>query len=256
MSTSLIQQHGKHGFDALLTNFRMFWSARTYRSSTVLRHSEFTSFYRNWSRMTPTKYTLGISGQRCVLTLVTRILRTSKEAKENELEERLDQGYHTNSPTSTNTENFRPESPLDSEMEFSTPSPRPTLSEFCGSALNQSSPPISRTLTSVSGQKIIVKALLPQGVKIGNTEKISIKCPRVATLFKQIPAGNTRHIRFSVKYFGKEMFTWDARERANCRLTSSKAPLKVKYPNKEFCEKTITRVSHNKLNCAGYREKP
>ncbi|CBY19049.1 unnamed protein product [Oikopleura dioica] len=166
----------------------------------------------------------------------------SKEAKENELEERLDQGYHTNSPTSTNTENFRPESPLDSEMEFSTPSPRPTLSEFCGSALNQSSPPISRTLTSVSGQKIIVKALLPQGVKIGNTEKISIKCPRVATLFKQIPAGNTRHIRFSVKYFGKEMFTWDARERANCRLTSSKAPLKVKYPNKEFCEKTITRM--------------
>lgn len=64
VSTSLIQQHGKHGFDALLTNCRMFWSARTYRSSTVLRHSEFTSFYRNWSRMTPTKYTLGISGQR------------------------------------------------------------------------------------------------------------------------------------------------------------------------------------------------
>jgi hypothetical protein len=131
-------------------------------------------------------------------------------------------------------------------MEFSTPSPRPTLSEFCGSALNQSSPPVSRTLTSVNGQKIILKALLPQGVKIGNTEKISIKCPRVANLFKQIPSGKTRHIRFSVKYFGKEMFTWDARERAICRLTSSKAPLKVKYPNKEFCEKAITRVSRSR----------
>ncbi|CAG5090745.1 Oidioi.mRNA.OKI2018_I69.PAR.g12708.t1.cds [Oikopleura dioica] len=166
----------------------------------------------------------------------------SKEAKENEIDERLDHGYATNSPTSTNTENFRPESPLDSEMEFSTPSPRPTLSEFCGSAFNppstiQSSPPVSRTLKSVNGQKIIVKALLPQGVKIGNTEKISIR-PCVAKLFQQ----QTRHIRFSVKYFGKEVFSWDARERAMCRLTSSKDPLKVKYPNKEFCEKAITRM--------------
>lgn len=155
----------------------------------------------------------------------------SKEAKEHDIEERLDQGYHTNSPTSTNTE-VRSESPCESEMELDR-SPRPTLSEFCGN---------TKSFKTKNGQKIIVQAVLPTGVKIGQTEKISIKCPRISKLFQQLPVSPTRHIRFSVRYFGKEVFKWDCRKKATCRLTSCKDPVKVKYPNKDFCEKAITRM--------------
>lgn len=192
----------------------------------------------------------------------------SKEAKERENEdERMscDAGYQSHSPNSSHAEISNPDSPAASSDRSSTEakSPRkpPTSPQSSSSSINgesslrsssslQSSPTSSTVsqrdaknarqilgTVSKNGQKIFVKAVLPPNLKLGP----NLKKPFILNLpFAQAAA--VRHVRFSIKYFGKEVFSWDTREKALCRLTSNKRPIQVKYPMKDFCEKKMTLV--------------
>ena len=51
-----------------------------------------------------------------------------------------------------------------------------------------------------------------------------------------------RHVRFSVKYFGREVSSWNFRAKSMCRLTSEKKPMDVKYPNPIYNERKMSKV--------------
>ena len=112
----------------------------------------------------------------------------------------------------------------------STPGPVPVKRQILGAV-------------GKNGQKIFVKAVLPSNLKIAQGS--NLKKPLILT---QIPFSTqnqvkTRHVRFSIKYFGKDAISWDTREKALCRITSQKKPFQVKYPNSDFSEKKMTLVS-------------
>ena len=51
-----------------------------------------------------------------------------------------------------------------------------------------------------------------------------------------------RHVRFSVKYFGREVSSWSFRAKSMCRLTSEKKPMDVKYPEPIYNERKMSKV--------------
>ena len=125
--------------------------------------------------------------------------------------------------------------------------PSPHKSTSPGPARSTPGPvPVKRQILGAvgkNGQKIFVKAVLPSNLKIAQGS--NLKKPLILT---QIPFSTqnqvkTRHVRFSIKYFGKDAISWDTREKALCRITSQKKPFQVKYPNSDFSEKKMTLVS-------------
>ena len=164
----------------------------------------------------------------------------SKEAKERENEdERLtDSGYQSlSSPNSSSADFNHPDSPTstsDLGSETKSPNKEPVIQK-----MQEGNRQVLRTVTK-NGPKIY--AVLPSNLKIGANR---LKKPFILT---QIPFGHVgvkvRHIRFGIKYFGKEVFSWDFRsDKTTCRLTSSKQQIHVQYPRKDFCEKKLLRVS-------------
>jgi len=182
----------------------------------------------------------------------------SKEAKERDNDdERMDAGYHSHSPNSSNAEIQNPDSPMGSEQSNDL-KPSPHKSTSPGPARSTPGPvPVKRQILGAvgkNGQKIFVKAVLPSNLKIAQGS--NLKKPLILT---QIPFSTqnqvkTRHVRFSIKYFGKDAISWDTREKALCRITSQKKPFQVKYPNSDFSEKKMTLVLLPRLpsfeNCA------
>ena len=173
----------------------------------------------------------------------------SKEAKEREHEdERLDAGYQSHSPNSSSAELLNPNSPTCSDQSHPSSSDLKSSPNKLGQT---SAPPTDSTkppegkrqilgTVSKNGPKIFLKAVLPSNLKLGPNR---LKKPFILT---QIPFAQTgvkiRHVRFAIKYFGKEVISWDCREKATCRLTSNKKLIQVQYPKKDFCEKKMTLV--------------
>lgn len=166
----------------------------------------------------------------------------SKEAKERENEdERIDAGYQSHSPNSSNAEIHNPDSPTPNECTDHKVSPNKYPSAPSGDS--SKAPEVKRQIlgtVSKNGPKIFLKAVLPSNLKLGPNQ---LKKPYILT---QIPFAQTgvkiRHVRFAIKYFGKEVISWDCREKATCRLTSNKKQIQVQYPMKDFCEKKMTLV--------------
>ena len=91
--------------------------------------------------------------------------------------------------------------------------------------------PIFGTIETKNGP-MVIKAVLPAGT-----------LAKKSLVFKQAAQSILwRNVKFSVKYFGKEVRSWSFREKAMCRLTSEKKPMDVKYPNPIYNEKKMFKV--------------
>ena len=195
-----------------------------------------------------------------------------QEAKERDIEFDQESGYSSNSPNSSpSSEIFgsRDESSRDASSSTTTEtslgreasqSPRPSSS--CSSSTTSSpiavmktlqTPTLatrSTTLTTQGAQivevkkrpifgtiqtkngPVVIKAVLPAGT-----------LAKKSLVFKQAAQSILwRNVKFSVKYFGKEVRSWSFREKAMCRLTSEKKPMDVKYPNPIYNEKKMFKV--------------
>ena len=193
-----------------------------------------------------------------------------QEAKERDIEFDQESGYSSNSPNSSpSSEIFgsRDESSRDAssstttETSLEASSPRPTSS--CSSSTTSSPIAVMKTLqtptlttrptlTGTQGATqivevkkrpifgtiqtkngpVVIKAVLPAGT-----------LAKKSLVFKQAAQSILwRNVKFSVKYFGKEVRSWSFREKAMCRLTSEKKPMDVKYPNPIYNEKKMFKV--------------
>lgn len=195
-----------------------------------------------------------------------------QEAKERDIEFDQESGYSSNSPNSSpSSEIFgsRDESSRDASSSTTTEneasSPRPSSS--CSSSTTSSpiavmktlqtptltarsttltqSPqivevkkrPIFGTIQTKNGP-MVIKAVLPAGT-----------LAKKSLVFKQAAQSILwRNVKFSVKYFGKEVRSWSFREKAMCRLTSEKKPMDVKYPNPIYNEKKMFKVGCSIIN--------
>ena len=193
-----------------------------------------------------------------------------QEAKERDIEFDQESGYSSNSPNSSpSSEIFgsRDESSRDASsstttetsVEASSPGPtsscsssttsspiavmktlqtptlttRPTLTGTQGATqiVEVKKRPIFGTIQTKNGP-VVIKAVLPAGT-----------LAKKSLVFKQAAQSILwRNVKFSVKYFGKEVRSWSFREKAMCRLTSEKKPMDVKYPNPIYNEKKMFKV--------------
>ena len=158
---------------------------------------------------------------------------TVQEAKERDIE--FDStGYNSNSPNSSMTggcsSDLLPESPSSSSISTEQSPESPKISP---SMLVDVKKPVFGTIQTRNGPMVF--SVLAPGTLANLTSTGKKPVVIKSTFF--------RHVRFSVKYFGREVSSWNFRAKSMCRLTSEKKPMDVKYPNPIYNERKMSKVS-------------